>query len=59
MIADVGFEKDVHILNEWHKALGALKCVPSNKRIGINAKKCLQEGVIHKYTLHQTQNTNS
>lgn len=32
--------------NEGRKAQGAMKCVPSNIKLGLNAKKCLHEGVL-------------
>ena len=45
--ADGGCERDVvHRINEWYRALGELKCVLSNRGLGIKAKKCLCEGVI-------------
>ena len=47
MTADGGCERDVvHRINDWYKAWGALKSVPNNIGLGINAKKCLNEGVI-------------
>ena len=36
----------VNRMNEGNRAWGALKGVQSNKRLGIQAKKCLYEGVI-------------
>ena len=39
----------VHRMNE---AWGALKSVPSNKGLGIKAKKCLYEGVIVPMALY-------
>ena len=36
----------VHRTNEGYRAWGALKTVLSNRGLGINAKKCLYEGVI-------------
>ena len=45
--ADGGCERDVvHRINEGYRAWGALKSVPSNRGLGIKAKKCLYEGVI-------------
>ena len=45
--ADGGCERDVvHRMNEGYRAWGALKSVLSNRGLGINAKKCLYEGVI-------------
>ena len=45
--ADGGCERDViHRMKEGHRALGALKCVLSNRGLVIKAKKCLYEGVI-------------
>ena len=47
MAADGDCERDVvHKMNEGYRTWGALKSVPSNRRLGINAKKCLYEGVI-------------
>ena len=40
-------ERDlVYRMNEGYRAWGALKSVLSNRGLGINAKKCLYEGVI-------------
>ena len=40
-------ERDVvHRMNEGYRAWGALKSVLSKRGLGINAKKCLYEGVI-------------
>ena len=36
----------VHRMNEGYKAWGELKSFPSNRELGIKAKKCLYEGVI-------------
>ena len=45
--ADGGCESDVvHRMNEGFKAWGAMKSVLCNRGLGINAKKCLYEGVI-------------
>ena len=47
--ADGGCQRDVvHKMNEGYRlrAWGALKSVLSNRGLGINAKKCLYEGVI-------------
>ena len=33
-------------MNEGYRAWGALENVPSNRGLGIKAKKCLYEGVI-------------
>ena len=49
MAADGGCERDVvHIMNEgyWYRAWGALKSVPWNRGLVINAKKCQYKGVI-------------
>ena len=47
MAADGGCERDVvHRMNEGYRAWEALKSVLSNRGLGINAKKCLCEGVI-------------
>ena len=44
--ADGGCERDVvQRMNEVYRAWGALKSVLSNRGSGINAKKCLYEGV--------------
>ena len=39
-------------MNEGYRACGALKSVPSNRGLGIKAKKCLDEGVIVPMTLY-------
>ena len=45
--ADVGCARDeVHRMNEGYAAWGALKCVLSNRGLGIKAQKCLYEGLI-------------
>ena len=45
--ADGGCEWDLlHRMNEGYRACGALKSVLSNRGLGIEAKKCLCEGVI-------------
>ena len=45
--ADAGCERDVvHRMKEGYGACGALKSVLSDRGLGINAKKCLHEGVI-------------
>ena len=36
----------VHRINEGYQSLGALKSEVSNRGLGINVKKCLDEGVI-------------
>ena len=47
MAADGGYERDVvHRMNEGYRVWGALKSVRSNRGLGIQAKKCLYEGVI-------------
>ena len=47
--ADGGCETDVvYKMNEGYRAWGLLKSVLSNRRLGINAKKCPYEGVIHQ-----------
>ena len=47
MAADGGCERDViHRMNEGYEACGALKCVLTNRGLGIKAKKFLYEGVI-------------
>ena len=47
MAADGGCERDVvHRINDEYRARGPLKSVQSNRGLGINAKKCLYEGVI-------------
>ena len=51
--ADGQCERDVvHRINEGYRAWGELKSVPSNRGLGINAKKCLYEGVIVPMTLY-------
>ena len=42
LAADGGGENDrVHRMNDGYKAYGALNIVPSNRGLGINAKKSL------------------
>ena len=45
----------VHLMNEEYKAWGALKSVLSNRGLGINAKKCLNEGVIVPTALYEAE----
>ena len=53
MAVDGGCEGDVvHRMNEGYIAWGALKSVLSIGGLGINAKKCLYEGVIAPMTLY-------
>ena len=53
MAADGGCERDVvHRMNEGYRAWGALKSVPSKRGLGIQAKKCLYEGVIVPMALY-------
>ena len=48
-----GCEKGVvHRMNEGHGSWGELKSVPSNRGLGIKAKKCLYEGVIVSTALY-------
>ena len=45
--ADGGYERDVvHRITEGYRACGVLKSVLRNRGLGIEAKKCLYEGVI-------------
>ena len=54
MAADGRCERDVvHRMNEGYRACGALKSVQSNTRLGINANKCLYEGVIVSMALYE------
>ena len=54
--ADDGCERDViHRMNEGYRALRALKSVLSNRGMGINAKKCLYEGVILTTALYEAE----
>ena len=56
MTADGECERDVvHTMNEGYRAWGALKNVLSNRRLGIEAKKCLYEGVIIPTALHRAE----
>ena len=56
MAADGGCERDVvHIINEGHRAWGALKSVLSNRGLGIKAKKCLYEGVIVSTAFYEAE----
>ena len=44
--ADEGCERDVgHRMNEGYRAWGAMKCVVSNRGLGIKVKKCLYERI--------------
>ena len=44
MAAGGGCDRDVvHRMNEGYRVWGALKCVLSNRGLGIKAKKCLYE----------------
>ena len=53
MAADGGCERDVvHRMNEGYRAWGAVKSVLSDRGLGINAKKCLYEGVIVQTALY-------
>ena len=45
----------VHRMNEGYKAWEALKSVLSNRGLGINAKKCIIEGVIVPTTLYEAE----
>ena len=54
--ADERCERDVvHRMNEGYRALRALKSVLSNRGMGINAKKCLYEGVIVTTALYEAE----
>ena len=56
MAADGGCERDVvHRMNEGYKAWGSLKSVLINRGSGINAKKCLHEGVIVPTALYKAE----
>ena len=47
VVFDLGCDRDVvHRMNGEYRAWGALKSVLTNRGLGINAKKCLYEGVI-------------
>ena len=51
--ADGGCERDaVHRINEAYRAWGAPKSVPSNRGVGIKAKKSLHDGVIVPMALY-------
>ena len=53
MAADIGCDKDmVHRMNEGCRAWGVLKCVLSDRGLGIKAKKCLYEEVIVPMALY-------
>ena len=45
----------VHIISEECREWGALNSVISNRELGINAKKCLYEGVIVPTALFSAQ----
>ena len=56
MAVDGGCERDVvHRMNEGYRAWGALKSVISNRGLGINAKKCIYEGVIEPTPLYRAE----
>ena len=56
MAADGGCERDVvHIMSEGNIAWGALKSVLSNRGLGLEAKKCLYEGVIIPTALYRAE----
>ena len=51
-----GCERDVpHKMNEEYRALGALKCMLSNRGLGRKAKKFLHEGVIVPTALYRAE----
>ena len=53
MAADGACEMDVvHRMNEGYKAWGALKSVLSNRGLGMQANKCIYEGVIVPMALY-------
>ena len=45
----------LHRMNKGYRAWGALKSVQSNKGLGINPKKCLNEGVIVPTSLYRAE----
>ena len=51
----LGKIKNLRFLQRWYKAWGALQSGLSNRRLGINAKKCLYEGVIVPTVLYETE----
>ena len=54
MAADEGCERDVvQRMNEGYRVWEVLKCVLSNRGLGIKAKKCLHEGVIVQMALYR------
>ena len=56
MAGDGGCERYVvHRMNEGYRAWGALKSVLSYRGFGINAKKCLYEGVIVPTALYGSE----
>ena len=56
MAADGGCERDVvHRMNEGYRAWRVLKSVLGNRELGIQAKKCLYEGVIVPTALYGAQ----
>ena len=50
MIRDV-----VHRMNDGYRPFRALKSVLNNRGLGINANKCLHEGVIVPTTLYRAE----
>ena len=54
--ADGRCERDVvHRMNEGYSVWGALKSVLSNRGLGIEAKKCLYEGIIVPTALYRAE----
>ena len=54
--ADLGCERNVvQRMNEGYRTWGALKCVLSNRGLGIKAKKCLHEVVMVPTALYGTE----
>ena len=58
--ADRGCERDmVHRMNQGYRAWGVLKSMPSNRGLGMNAMKCLYEGVIVPTELYSNLSINT
>ena len=51
-MCELGGRDVVLRMNEGYRAWRALKCVLSNRGLGIEAKKCLYKGVIVPTTLY-------
>ena len=51
--ADGGYEREWYTMNEGYRVRGVLKCVLSNRGLGIKHKECLYEGEIVPTALYR------